>query len=77
MTYLNDVQEGDETVFPMLGVNVKPERGKHYFGRPNGRMLTLEKRLKKEISILLRDGCIFRTENMCRMLQSPKVAPKG
>ena len=28
MTYLNDVLEGGETIFPMLGVSVKPVRGK-------------------------------------------------
>ena len=28
MTYLNDVQDGGETEFPMFGVKVKPEKGK-------------------------------------------------
>ena len=28
MTYLNDVLEGGETIFPMFGVSVKPVRGK-------------------------------------------------
>ena len=28
MTYLNDVQSGGETEFPMFGLKVKPEKGK-------------------------------------------------
>ena len=28
MTYLNDVQDGGETEFPMFGLKVNPEKGK-------------------------------------------------
>ena len=39
-------------------------------------MLTLENRLQKEINISLRAGCIFRMENICKILQPPKVVPR-
>ena len=31
MTYLNDVEDGGETEFPMFGLKVRPQRGKTLF----------------------------------------------